>query len=485
MADDQAGTSSIPSLVTQPVASAAGGVATASDIGALLGPVAQRANAALPDPYTQGVQVAEPHQRQIIPMTQRDDHRTPITGNAGDIRRARRQNAVAGLSNTIQGFTQRLAERKQADLKDKLVDVMKAKGNIANATAVLKQEGISDTQKQQAQNVLQANTKQLNNILSEPKNAKALAKALDISYVDPEKNKTPEVKAFQQAHQEYEKSGEFKSDNPMEHSVAQAAQQAGKVSNSVPTAQPQIVEQKSATPYADRALAKDMPTMQANPQYAAAVQQKQVAEKQMAVIIPKLIDAEAKAQLQAAKDTNSVQRQELKASSDLYRQMVGNIDKAKLQQGKDKAAMARVAARNANELATTTMRVNASLKIADDNRLSKDQAIKIKGDSLAELTKTINTAEETLKTAENNLKALKDDKASPAAIEAAEIQRDIAISGVSGLTTLRANKFGGYNPDQKQGALLNGDSGSEPSKDVKIQPVGSADSDSDEDESDY
>ena len=91
-----------------------------------------------------------------------------------------------------------------------------------------------------------------------------MQKALDISFVDPEKNKTPEVQAYQKAMAEFKEAGPFNADNPAEHAVAQAAkapQMSDKpnVQGMIPPAPNLQPVPKSQTPYADKALAKDMP----------------------------------------------------------------------------------------------------------------------------------------------------------------------------------------------------------------------------------
>ena len=68
----------------------------------------------------------------------------PITGQVADVKRARRQNAVAGLANTISQAGNMIQEKKNNKLKDNLTDVMKAKQNVANATAAMQTPNISD-----------------------------------------------------------------------------------------------------------------------------------------------------------------------------------------------------------------------------------------------------------------------------------------------------------------------------------------------------
>ena len=93
---------------------------------------------------------------------------------------------------------------------------MKAQQQVANAEKVMADPNASDTTRQMAQNILQSNKKKIQDIASDPKDHKQLAKALDISFTDPEKNKTPEVQALQAATKEFKAAGPFTADNPQE-----------------------------------------------------------------------------------------------------------------------------------------------------------------------------------------------------------------------------------------------------------------------------
>lgn len=374
-------TPTVPQIA--PVQSAAGGLATPQDIGDLLGPIAARANASLPDPYTQGTQVAEPHYHERAPQqTNRPTNTAPITGQVADVKRARRQNAVAGLANTISQAGNIIQEKKNNKLKDQLTDVMKAKQNIANATAVMQNPASSDILKQQAQKVLDANKKQLNTILSDPKTTKQMQKALDISFVDPEKNKTPEVQTYQAAMKEFKEAGAFNADNPQEHAVALAAKASQMTDARQPPLPPPAPNlqpvPKSQTPYADKALAKDLSSIEVNPLYAPALKQQQDAQKQLAAVIPKLVDAESKALIQGAKDKNAAALKVFEKASDLQKSGFEAVNRMKLADTNNKAAAARVAARNAGEMARVTAEIASREKISRDNRLDKDQQNDVK-----------------------------------------------------------------------------------------------------------
>lgn len=461
-------------------------------IGDLLGTISQRATAPLPDPYTQGVEVAQPHQHDQAPQsTNRNTNNVPITGQVADVKRARRQNAVAGLANTISQAGNIIQQKKQEKLKDQLTDVMKAKQNIANATQISSDPNATQQQKALAQKVLDANKKQLNTILSDPKTQKQMAKALDISFVDPDKNKTPEVQAYQAAMKEFKEAGPFNADNPAEHSVAQIAagqgkgaqaqQQSGQPQGGQPQQQP-----KSATPYADRALAKDLPTIAANPLYGAAVKQQQDAQKQLAVIVPKLIDASAKQSLEEYKQGNENARAEYKGVTDYQKAAMQAVARMKLADANNKAAMARTAARDATEMATTKARIDAAFKLADNKSLSKEQADEVKNNSLDEINKKITSAGIAVKNAQTALDQAKADKSTdPAIIESLIVQRDNAVRGVSFYNNIRDTKFASMLPSVTPEGVLNGNSGSGTGKGTKVESVGDSDSDEDDDSDDY
>lgn len=395
-------TPQVPSIPTiAPTQSAADGIATASDIGQLMAPIVAKANQPIPDPYVQGMQVAEPHLQQVVPAKQYNDQR-PITGDVQDKNRARRQNAVAGLANTIGSARQNIQEKKQASLKDRLVDVMKYKTNVENAQTVLSDPSSSAQAKQMAQKVMDANKKQLNDLLSDPKHVKEMSKALDISFVDPEKNKTPEVQAYQQAMKEFKEAGPFKSDNPQEHAVAVAAQGGGSGQGTQQQAKPAVntppAPKQSATPYADKALSKDTPTIAENPKYAAALQQREEAQKQLTTMIPHLIDSQSKALIQAAKDGNASAREVFKDASTFRAHSLDALTKLGIADAKDQTTLKTTAMRDSATIASASIRANAAVEVAKINGLSREQVASIHQTAATDLDKHINSTEQALKT---------------------------------------------------------------------------------------
>ena len=257
--------------------------------------VAKQLQAPLPSHYTQGAIPAEPHLKPVQHVE--DSQRVqPMNNTAMAYKSARTANGISGILGLVGKTSERFQQNKQDQLKTKLVDVMQSKQQIENAKKVLAQ----DPDNQMARSVLKANTEKLQAILSDPKNEKQLKKALDISYVDLDKNKTPEVAAAIAAEKEVKSAGAFNAANPQEAEVAQMAQAPPKFAAPPPpnvrstTGTPEVMQ---ANPRAAAAMAKDTPTLEPNPQYAVQLQQKETAQKQLMALAPHYIDAKAKAEL--------------------------------------------------------------------------------------------------------------------------------------------------------------------------------------------
>src|SRR5271163_1848744 len=212
-----------------------------------LSQVAAQATAKLPSLYTQEYTQQAPHIQPVKQFTPQNDQQRPLGQGSAQLKHTQNMNALASLSNMVGRAGQAIAQKKQDQLKMDLTDVMQAKQNAENAQTVLQQ----DPNNKLAQQVLAANKKRLNDILSDPKKQKGLAKALDISFTNPEDNKTPEVQAGQQAR--------VLSGAPGSAQAAPAPQQQQQTQRA---AQPQQ-QPRSATPYADQAIARDLPALAA------------------------------------------------------------------------------------------------------------------------------------------------------------------------------------------------------------------------------
>jgi hypothetical protein len=434
----------IPDIQTQQAPS----VVDPNTLTQMLGQISQVANNPLPPQFNRGTQIAEPNVKSIVPYQNKETQNRPIAPYVADVKRARRQNSVAGLANIIGQAGQKLQENKQNLLKDDLKTVMNAKTNIANAEQVLQQ----DPNNKMAKGVLEANKKALDAILSDPKKQKQLSKALDISFVDPEKNKTPEVQAYQKAQAEVKAQGAFNSNNPAEHAVAQAAQTnelGDKLPAQQPSAQANPAQPKSATPYADQALAKDLPTVQVNPQYDAALKQQQLAQKQVAAILPKLIEAESKATLQAAKDGQANARAIYTQAANYFREQAKYTAALNLQDQKAKDNLAAIARKNAGELARTREEIASREKIAAaheknvavKNELAKNGGVQgLLDTKIKKATDTIAVNDKVLAdiVADTTLKG----QAKQDAIEAAQAQRGMNAQYLTALEQMRQEKLG-------------------------------------------
>jgi len=343
------------------------------DIDKALTQTAAQASAPLPSPYSQGAVPAQPYVKPIQPREQQPQHQ-PLTNSAYDIKHARRQNSFADLSNMVGNAVQKHEQQKQDQLKNKLVDVMQAKQNVHNAETVLSDPNADPNSKALAQKVFDANKKNLGDILKDPKNAKALAKSLDISYVDPEKNKTPEVQAGIAAAKEVKAAGQYNAANPQDAAVA-------KLSKDLQSTAPKPdVKQESR---ADAALAKDMPTIQNNPQYAAAVTQRDAAQKALIPIAGKIIDANSKALLQQYKDGNARATELFKATTTMQQDYFKAVAAADRLTAADKNALARVGAEGANLVRAINARAAATIGVTGDPRIDVPTREKLGSTELA------------------------------------------------------------------------------------------------------
>src|SRR5271163_1610088 len=350
-----------------------------------LSQVAAQATAKLPSLYTQEYTQQAPHIQPVKQFTPQNDQQRPLGQGSAQLKHTQNMNALASLSNMVGRAGQAIAQKKQDALKMDLTDVMQAKQNAENAQTVLNQ----DPNNKLAQQVLAANKKRLNDILSDPKKQKGLAKALDISFTNPEDNKTPEVQAGQQAMAQVKQAGPFNASNPQEAAVAKMAANGGKAT---PPASQQSQQPRSATPYADQAMARDLPALAANPQYAPALAQQQAAQKALYTnVLPAAIRAESAQQLQALKDGNAAARAQFTGLVSLQRE----TQQAAAAMARTNATVAgrlkETAARDANQMAMTQLHVNAMLKIASDKLQDPAQKNKVQQTALATVDKQIST----------------------------------------------------------------------------------------------
>jgi hypothetical protein len=320
-----------------------------------------------------------------------------MTNQATSVKSARQKNNFAAIGNTIGQVVNKYEQQKQDKLKDKIADVMKAKQQVANANSVLQMPGATQEQKDLANKVLAANTKKINDVMSDPKDAKQMAKAFDISYSDPDKNKTPEVAAGIAAHKEFQAAGPYTADNPQEAAVAKLAQG---VSTSAPTATnlnfgapaaPKAISVSQANPRAAAVLAKDMPSIVANPQYAAALKQKEDAQKQYMTLAPAVINAQARASVAAFNAGNAAARLQYKATTDMQRTAYEAAARAQNITTEAKAAMARVIQEGANQQRDIMAHAEAATGITANPALNAEVKQHLGNTAIAQLDTSMDT----------------------------------------------------------------------------------------------
>jgi len=354
-------------------------------------------NAPMPSRVIQGTDQAQPHMPAALPQYEpKSTDNRPMGTTLGDKKRAAIKNDFASMGNALGKAVQGYEQRKQDTLKDQIVAVMKAKQQVANANSVLQNPNADQVSKDKANNVLALNTKRIQDLMTE-KNAKQMAKAFDISYSDPDKNKNPNVAAGLAAHKEFQAAGPYTADNPQEAAVAKLAQGT---STSAPTATnlnlgaptaPKAISVSQANPRAAAVLAKDMPSIEANPQYAAALKQKEDAQKQYMTLAPAVIDNKAKAQLQAYKDGNAAVRAQYKAVDAALIEGFNAAQRAQNITTENKAAMARVLQEGANQQRDIMAHAEAAMGITANPALNAEVKQHLGNTAIAQLDTAMDT----------------------------------------------------------------------------------------------
>jgi hypothetical protein len=451
----------------------------------------------MPSQYTQGTDQAKPHMPAALPQYEpKSTDNRPMGTTLGDKKRAAIKNDFASMGNALGKAVQGYEQQKQDKLKDQILAVMKAKQQVANANSVLQNPNADQVSKDKANNVLALNTKKINDLMTE-KNAKQMAKAFDISYSDPDKNKTPEVAAGLAAHKEFQAAGPHTADNPQEAAVAKLAQggqaqpgehvdvqnpksaQQSTANTITPSYGGQLApgmlsagnidlskrpninnndgshssvfsmsseidgkevmypgvgdgityparklteaealnqykrtgkslgifkdsasadaygeklhedqERGGATQQYSRAaavLAKDMPSIEANPQYAAALKQKEDAQKQYMTLAPAVINNKAKASLAAYTAGNAATRLQYKAITDMQRAGFEATQRAQNITAEAKAAMARVLAERTSQQMAIMTHAEAAAGVSSNPNLNAMVKQKLGNDELGRI----------------------------------------------------------------------------------------------------
>lgn len=390
-----------------------------------------------PSPYTQTTGAPTINQGALQPNIKpmQSTNNMPMTNTPNNQTAAKRQNAIAMISNGLTQFANKKNQEKSDQLKADVTNVLKYQQNISNAQSVLSQ----DPNNKMAQQVMAANKKQLEAVLGDDKKRKGLEKAFDISFVDPEKNKTPEVQAMQQAAKQFNdnKAGMHYADNPVEAAIAKLAngsnnpvqqgvqgnpsqapvpqaqgqgqgQQAqsappqqqtpvqqggpqGQQQQAPPQTQAQVKEQiASKTPYSDQLIEKSAPEMAANPQYAEWLKSEEGRKKLLGqYVIPKLIDQETRTQLESQRQNGSMQRALLREQGIIAKTLEDNHTKLQLEGAKEKAAAQRVSQQQAGAMSRVIYATNARMKVLEASGLNKQLKLQAAGQIDGTLNKQI------------------------------------------------------------------------------------------------
>ena len=139
-------------------------------------------------------------QRPIAPHQDRPMNQRPVVGRKA----ARIQgigNAITGATNAIGAVVTKEAQMKQDQIRDAATKFIMAQQGIdeakqAHDAAIANGDAATASKMQE---LIQKNTQARDGITADPKMRKALAKGFDISYTDPESNKTEEHAAVQAA----------------------------------------------------------------------------------------------------------------------------------------------------------------------------------------------------------------------------------------------------------------------------------------------
>jgi hypothetical protein len=134
-----------------------------------------------------------------------------------------------------------------------------------------------------------------------------------------------------------------------------------------------------------------MPSIEANPQYAAALKQKEDAQKQYMTLAPHIIDAKAKASLAAYNAGNAAARIQYKATTDMQRTAYdATMRRADLAM-QDKAAMARVIQDGANQQRDIMARAEAAMGVTANPALNAEVKQHLGNVAIAQLDTAIDT----------------------------------------------------------------------------------------------
>ena len=375
----------------------------------------KQATQPLPNQIQQGSVPMQPNIQKPIQF-QKKEMTTPATSQATAVKKSWHDNALRSVSNSIKDITQQVQQRKQDKMTQDATKFLTFQKNIDTAKQVLNDPATTQEQKKMAQSVLETNQKQRTDwIGSDKKVMKEISKMFDISFVDPEKNKTPEVQAGQAAMKKIAEAGPFSANNPQEAMVQKLAQTGGqmqptsivgtggqnKLGSGIQQIQQQQAQQVKPNPnaYIEKAIeAKQTPTLEANPAYAAEIARRDAQEKQInEYLMPKIIEG-----------INQKEKQELENTGKLAQTKEENASKEKIENSKELAETER------NRITQQAENDRNSARIYNDWRIAQQkqglEGIKAATDIYNQTTGSIRQLQKDILTAQTQLVNMDSDK---------------------------------------------------------------------------
>lgn len=325
----------------------------------------------------------------------------PMSGSAMDLKRARVHNNFASVGNILREYNNKKETEKSENLKTEIATVMKAQQQIDNATSVLQNPTADEQSKKMAQSVLDQNKKVIESKLSNDKIRKQMEKAFDVSFTDPTKNDTPEIKAGQAAQKEVKAAtaSDLDHNTPAEKTVGQMHENGGNpppVQDAQKTAASTTAPTKANTPYTDQFLKSQPTTMANNPEYAAQVAAQQKRDQQITqYVIPKLIDTYAKKDLEMLKQQGAANREEYKGLLTYQSDLNKLINARTIADQKNATEIKKQGMADSTRMAQTTLRVNAAMGASEAKNIKgtalakklQDQAVGMYTDQLTKVDK--------------------------------------------------------------------------------------------------
>lgn len=318
-------------------------------------------------PYAvSGTDIQTPKIHEPMMKAMKPEGITPHADTRYAERLAVRHNNFAQVTNALNQYANKKAADKFADNKADIATVMKAQQQIDNANLVL----ANDPNNAMAKQVIEQNKKIIEGKFADPKIGKMLQKAFDISFTDPEKNNTPEVKAMQEAQKEVKAAtaADVDHNTPAEKKVGEIADNGGKPPE----------QTKSATPLADKFLGKQVASIQNNPMYQEQLKQANIMEQKISqYVIPKIMDAYTKRALAEIHEGGALRREILKSDTDMRIAQARIIARSADVDAQNRTRLSAVAMEQRGAMARTMAKIAAATNAYNDPRL-KGTAIGLK-----------------------------------------------------------------------------------------------------------